>query len=296
MYNQKYHKQYYLKHRVEKRRQYYESKKRCSSCGGLMTKNAEQCHKCFLSKDNPSQKPEIRKKISESKKGSKNPSWKGGKDKVRCAFCKKILKRWKSENEHSKSSLFFCNRKCKAEYEKKNRMNKNGPNYKHGQYSKLRICLTCGKNFYRAKGKTKYCSQRCRPNPGYLYVKGRRFEYKAMSILKRMGFQIIFRSPRSRGMFDIFALKGNPSTKEIVEARYIQVKASRSSFPLKSVVPKKEREGIIKNKMVIMLGKNTFYEIWVRRLNKKWDIYRLNWNSKDFESINSGKDQQFLQS
>ncbi len=68
-----------------------------------------------------------------------------------------------------------------------------------------------------------------------------------------------------------------------MEARYIQVKASRSSFPLKSIVSSKEREGIIKNKMVIMLGKKTFYEIWIRRLNKKWDIYRLNWKSREFE-------------
>jgi len=117
----------------------------------------------------------------------------------------------------------------------------------------------------------------------HLYVKGRRFEYKAISILKKMGFQIIFRSPRSLGLFDIFALKGNPATKKVTEARYIQVKASRSAFPLKSIVSKKDRERIIKNKAVIMLGKNTFYEIWVRRLNKKWDIYRLNWGIKEFE-------------
>ncbi len=138
-----------------------------------------------------------------------------------------------------------------------------------------------------SKGKNidlrKYCSKKCRPKGGYLYIKGRRFEYRAMSILKKMGFQVIYRSPRSRGIFDIFALKGKPSTRKIVEARYIQVKASRSSFPLKSIVSSKEREGIIKNKMVIMLGKKTFYEIWIRRLNKKWDIYRLNWKSREFE-------------
>ncbi len=130
----------------------------------------------------------------------------------------------------------------------------------------------------------------------HLYAKGRRFEYKVISILKRMGFQVIFRSPRSLGMFDIFALKGDPRTKKIAEARYVQVKASRSSFPLKSVVPRKEREKIIKNKTVIMLGKKTFYEIWIRRLNKKWDIYRLNWNSKEFERLGPRKDQQFLMS
>lgn len=111
-----------------------------------------------------------------------------------------------------------------------------------------------------------------------------------------MGFQVIFRSPRSRGIFDIFALKGNSSTKKITEARYIQVKASRSSFPLKSVIPKKERERIIKNNGIIMLGKKTFYEIWVRRLNKKWDIYRLNLGSREFELFNLGKEQQFFQS
>lgn len=134
-----------------------------------------------------------------------------------------------------------------------------------------------------------------RRKTNHLYAKGRRFEYKAISILKKMGFQVIFRSPRSRGIFDIFALKGNPLTKKITEARYVQVKASRSSFPLKSVVPKKERERIIKNNRIIMLCKKTFYEIWVRRLNKKWDIYRLNWGAREFELFNLGKEQQFFQ-
>lgn len=128
-----------------------------------------------------------------------------------------------------------------------------------------------------------------------LYAKGRRFEYKAMAILKKMGFQIVFRSPRSLGIFDILALKANPLTKKINEARYIQVKASRSPFPLRSVVSKEERKKIIKNPNLIMLGKNTFYEIWVRRLNKKWDIYRLNWNSQEFEVFNPRRDQQFFE-
>lgn len=128
----------------------------------------------------------------------------------------------------------------------------------------------------------------------HLYIKGRAFEYKAMSVLKKMGFQIIFRSPRSLGMFDLFALKGDTSTKKIIEARYIQVKASRSSFPLKSIVPREERKKIIKNKKVFILGKSTFYEIWIRRLNKKWDIYRLNWDIKEFEHLSPRKDQQFL--
>ncbi|PIS39249.1 MAG: hypothetical protein COT33_02950 [Candidatus Nealsonbacteria bacterium CG08_land_8_20_14_0_20_38_20] len=131
--------------------------------------------------------------------------------------------------------------------------------------------------------------KKLRKNPGNLYIKGRSFEYKAMFVLKKMGFQIIFRSPRSLGMFDLFALKGDTSTKKIIEARYIQVKASRSSFPLKSIVPREERKKIIKNKTVFMLGESTFYEIWIRRLNKKWDIYRLNWDIKEFE-LQSGKE------
>jgi len=117
------------------------------------------------------------------------------------------------------------------------------------------------------------------------YAKGRRFEYKAIAVLKEMGFQIIFRSPKSGGIFDIFALKAKPGTRKVNEARYIQVKASRSPFSLKSVVSKKERDRIIKNKTVVMLGRKTFYEIWVRRLNKKWDIYRLNWDSQEFEML-----------
>lgn len=231
-----------------------------------------------------------REKISKSKRGPKNPFWRGGKIKVKCSFCGKILKRWRSRIQRSKNGLLFCNRDCRAKYEMTSRKGKKGPNYKTGRYSSIKFCKTCGKKFIAKRGKKQYCSQECRPKPGYLYIKGRRFEYKAMSILKRMGFQIIFRSPRSRGIFDIFALKGNPSTKKITEARYIQVKASRSLFPLKSVIPREEREKIIKNKMVIMLGKNTFYEIWIRRLNKKWDIYRLNWSSKEFERLPKTKE------
>lgn len=117
------------------------------------------------------------------------------------------------------------------------------------------------------------------------YAKGRRFEYKAITVLKEMGFQTIFRSPKSAGIFDILALKAKPGTKKIDEARYIQVKASRCPFSLKSVVSKKERNRIIKNQSVVMLGRKTFYEIWVRRLNKKWDIYRLNWKSQEFEML-----------
>jgi len=124
-----------------------------------------------------------------------------------------------------------------------------------------------------------------RKSNNHLYAKGRRFEYQVISILKKMGFQVVFRTPRSRGTFDIFALKGNILTKKLEEARYIQVKASRSLMPVKTIVPKKEREKIINNKEMVFLGRRTFYEIWVRRLNKKWDIYRLNWNSKDFELL-----------
>ncbi len=132
-------------------------------------------------------------------------------------------------------------------------------------------------------------NKKCLLKRGCLYIKGRKFEYQAVSILKKMGFQVIYRSPRSRGIFDIFALKGSPLTNQIVEARYIQVKASRSCSPLKSIVSKEERERIMKNKMVVIIGKKTFYEIWIRRLNKRWDIYRLNWASKEFDCLREGK-------
>jgi len=119
----------------------------------------------------------------------------------------------------------------------------------------------------------------------HLYAKGRRFEYQVISILKKMGFHIVFRTPCSRGVFDVFALRGNNLTKKLEEAKYIQVKASRSPLSIKTIVPKKEREKIIKSSELVILGKKTFYEIWVRRLNKKWDIYRLNWKSKEFELL-----------
>ena len=135
-----------------------------------------------------------------------------------------------------------------------------------------------------ASGRQKNKNKR-KAKKNHSYAKGRRFEYKAITILKEMGFQTIFRSPKSGGIFDILALKAKPGTKKIDEARYIQVKASRCPFSLKSVVSKKERDRIIKNQTVVMLGRKTFYEIWVRRLNKKWDIYRLNWKSQEFEML-----------
>ncbi len=124
-----------------------------------------------------------------------------------------------------------------------------------------------------------------RQNVGRRYIQGRRYEYQAIKKLKKTGFQIIVRSSRSYGIFDIFAIKGNEKTRKIKEIRCIQVKATGSPFSIKSVFPKKERGNIVDNKCIPILSKDIFYEIWIWRFRKGWDIYRLNWRKKEFEKI-----------
>lgn len=123
---------------------------------------------------------------------------------------------------------------------------------------------------------------------GRSYVQGRRYEYQAIKKLKNKGFQIVIRSARSQGIFDIFAIKGNNKTRRIKEVRCIQVKATTSNFPIKSIVPKNERENILNNKFIPIISKNIFYEIWIWRIRKDWNIYRLNWKTKEFEKMKKG--------
>jgi len=124
-----------------------------------------------------------------------------------------------------------------------------------------------------------------RQNLGRRYVQGRKYEYQAIKKLKEMGFQLIIRSSRSNGIFDIFGLKGNKKTRRVSEIRCIQVKATNSPFSIKSIFPKKERGNIINNKCLPVLAKNIFYEIWIWRIREGWDIYRLNWKRKEFEKL-----------
>jgi len=100
-----------------------------------------------------------------------------------------------------------------------------------------------------------------------------------------MGFQIIIRSSRSNGIFDVLAIKGNKKTRRVKEIRCIQIKATNSSFPIKSIFSKKERGDIINNKCIPVLAKDIFYEVWIWRIRKGWDIYRLNWKRKEFNKL-----------
>lgn len=120
---------------------------------------------------------------------------------------------------------------------------------------------------------------------GLRYVQGRRYEYQAIKKLKDNGFQMIIRSARSQGIFDILAIKGDKRTRKIKEIRCIQVKATLSNFPFRSVFPKNEREKILNNKSIPIITKNIFYEIWVWRIRKGWNIYRLNWKTREFEKL-----------
>lgn len=122
-------------------------------------------------------------------------------------------------------------------------------------------------------------------NLGQRYIQGRRYEYQAIKKLKKMGFQIVIRSARSYGLFDVLAIKGDKKTRKIKEIRCIQVKATLSNFPFKSVFPKNDREKILNSKSIPIIANNIFYEIWVWRIRKEWNIYRLNWKTKEFRKI-----------
>jgi len=155
----------------------------------------------------------------------------------------------------------------------------------------IKKCLYCGKKYKRYNRGSKFCSFKCyslavkgRSLSPY-YQSGRRYEYKTMKELKKIGFQIVIRSARSGGIFDIYAIRGSNKTRRIEEVRCIQVKSTASSFPVKSIVPKAQRAEIINNKEVPIIGKDVFYEIWVWRIRKGKDIYRLNWKTKEFEKI-----------
>jgi len=120
---------------------------------------------------------------------------------------------------------------------------------------------------------------------GLRYDQGRRYEYQAIKKLKNLGFQMVIRSARSQGIFDILAIKGDKRTRKIKEIRCVQVKSTLSNFPFRSVFSKNEREKILNNKSIPIIAKNIFYEIWVWRIRKGWNIYRLNWKTKEFEKI-----------
>jgi hypothetical protein len=72
--------------------------------------------------ENPAKRPEVRKKISESKKGSKNPNWKP-KVKLMCPICNEIFEVWPSQSNRK-----YCSRTCQSKMTCV-RMKKNNPMY-----------------------------------------------------------------------------------------------------------------------------------------------------------------------
>lgn len=120
---------------------------------------------------------------------------------------------------------------------------------------------------------------------GFHYAQGRRYEYQTIKELKDSGFQIVIRSTRSQGIFDVLAIKGDKRTRKIKEIRCIQVKATLSNSPFKSIFLKNDREKILNSKHIPIIAKNIFYEIWVWRKRRGKEIYRLNWKTKEFEEV-----------
>ena len=67
-----------------------------------------------------------RRTITEALKGEKAPNWRGGKIKIKCDICgvEKEVYPSRIRSEH-----FFCSRKCKGQWQSKNMVGENAPNY-----------------------------------------------------------------------------------------------------------------------------------------------------------------------
>ena len=136
---------------------------------------------------------------------------------------------------------------------------------------KIMNCTSCNKEIYRKKKhliwKFSYCSRQCagterskqlqklfaiRRKGNRFYVSGRRYEYKTVQKLLLQGYQIVTRSPGSRGIFDVYAIG---FTQDKIILRFIQVKGLRNKKTVISALSKKERAALLKG-----ITKNTF--IW----------------------------------
>lgn len=93
-----------------------------------------------------------------SMSGSKNPSWKGGKITVFCAYCgARIFKHRSLMREKN-----FCSRKCHDLHKVHNSTGRNNPNWRGGEL--IKTCRNCDRSYkvIRARyAESVYCSKKC---------------------------------------------------------------------------------------------------------------------------------------
>lgn len=96
------------------------------------------------------------------KKGRRNYNWKGGKVKLKCDNCGKIIEKRPCDIKRDK--YHFCNKKCRGEWRSKHLREKDNPNWKGGEIRV--ICDNCGKSIEKTlleikKHKHHFCDTNC---------------------------------------------------------------------------------------------------------------------------------------
>lgn len=122
---------------------------------------------------------------------------------LECVACKRPY-----EVQHKQILLSrYCSRKCKDKHQKKVIVGTANPNYRHGG---IRTCEACGKTYISRDKHRRYCGAMCSwPSAASEGManqrRGYETELKCMDRLENDGY-MAFRSARSRGPFDVFAL------------------------------------------------------------------------------------------
>lgn len=114
------------------------------SFNGFKNKNKHTCNAC-------------------SKKGERNPNWKGGKISFKCEQCGKLT--YQKKYDYNKHKHHYCSRECKDKWQIGNLRGANHPGYKKEEHENY-ICEQCGKVFngLKCQNNTKhhYCSRECK--------------------------------------------------------------------------------------------------------------------------------------
>lgn len=139
-----------------------------------------------------------------------------------CAMCGSLVER--KAFLVAKSNRFFCCRKCKDQFQRRQYAGKDNPNYKNAG---ARICIGCGKTFKSYNKERKFCGTGCANNKNHSHVlacvkMGLLTEKRCCEILRRKGYHCTL-SSASRGAYDVVAI----SAKEIL---LIQVKFTISKY------------------------------------------------------------------
>lgn len=132
----------------------------CDECGTILILHPYQLNHSKRHFCNPTCKGAWQ---SKNLTGKRAPRWAGGDVSVLCAQCGEILKRQRCAVEN-RSENFFCNLKCRGEWQSENNQGENHPNWTCTEIFK---CDYCGKEKARprwwAKREQEYrfCNSQC---------------------------------------------------------------------------------------------------------------------------------------